>query len=131
MRMDGLDEYDSENTLVDDETWAIILEPALVGRPGVAEAMGRLLFYLKEAIESGPDGAARAVSTLMQGMHSVYPYTDTFGLSRRLWILSLEGDLTPTNEPKPLIEAAIESGWKETVVGRRHRAARRKRGSKR
>src|SRR5262249_16890080 len=99
----------------------------LKDRPGVAEALGRLLFYLKEAIELGPEGAVRAVNTLMEGIHMGYPYTAGFELSRKLWILSLEGDLTPANEPDSLIGAAIDRGWKETVTGRRRRAARQAR----
>jgi hypothetical protein len=43
MSIDDVDKYDSQNTLVDDETWAIIIEPALKDRPGVAETLGRLL----------------------------------------------------------------------------------------
>ncbi len=125
MGIADFDKYDSENTLVDDETWSIILEPALKDEPGVAEAMGRLLLYLKEAIELGPEGHTRAVNTLMEGIHMVYPYTTGFALSRKLWILSLEGDLTPANEPGSLIECALERGWKETTKGRRRRAARR------
>jgi len=118
------DQYDSENTLVDEETWNIILGPALRNEPGVGETIGRLLFYLKEAIESGPEGAARAVNTLMQGIDRVYPYTTAFALSNKLWILSLEGDLVPMDEPEPIVEAALERGWKNTVKGRKRRAAR-------
>jgi hypothetical protein len=36
----------------------------------------------------------------------VYPYTSSFALSRELWILSLEGYLTPANESDILIESA-------------------------
>lgn len=57
----------------------------------------------------------------------VYPYTTGFALSRKLWILSLEGDLTPPNELDALIMAALERGLGETVAGRRQRAARRAR----
>jgi hypothetical protein len=125
MEIADFDKYDGENTLVDHETWAIILEPALTDRPGVAEALGRLLLYLKEAIESGPEASDRAINTLMEGIHMAYLYTTTFGLSRKLWILSLEGDLTPANEPDSLIESAINRGWCETVKGRKRRATRR------
>ena len=38
-------------------------------------------------------------------------------------MLSLEGYLSPPNEPDSLIEAAFERGWPETLKGRR-RAAR-------
>ena len=54
----------------------------------------------------------------------MFLYTTAFELARRLWILSLEGYLTPPNEPEPVIERALEAGWKETLSGRRRRAAR-------
>ena len=126
----GFYKYDPENTLVDEDTWNIILERGLRSEPGVAETFGRLLFYLKEAIELGPEGVARAVNTLMEGIHLVYPYTTAFGLSEKLWILSLEGDLVPMNEPEPVVEAALERGWRDTVKGRRRRAARQSKRAK-
>ena len=91
----------------------------------MAEALGRLLLYLREAIELGPEGHARAVNTLMEGIRMIYPYTTGFVLSKKLWILSLEGDLTPASDPDSLIERALERGWKETTKGRRRRATQR------
>jgi hypothetical protein len=54
----------------------------------------------------------------------MFLYTPAFQLARRLWILSLEGYLTPPNEPEPVIEKALETGWKETLFRRRRRATR-------
>jgi hypothetical protein len=64
------------------------------------------------------------VNTLMEGIHLVYPYTTAFALSRKLWILSLEGHLTPGNEPDSTVNDAIQRGWKETARGQRRRAGR-------
>ncbi|HUK88867.1 MAG TPA: hypothetical protein VLZ81_00595 [Blastocatellia bacterium] len=124
MKVDEMDKYDPENTLVDGVTWDIVLEPALKDDSGLAETHGRLLLYVKEAVETGSEGAAPAINTLMEGIHRMFLYTTAFELARRLWILSLEGYLTPANEPEPVIEKALEAGWKETVSGRRRRAAR-------
>src|ERR1700733_7158424 len=121
MKVDDVDKYDPENTLVDDVTWDIVLEPALKDDPGVAEILGRLLLYVKETIESGPEEAAPASNTLMEGIHRVFLYTTTFELARRLWILSLEGYLTPPNEPEPAIKKALKAGWSETLWARRPR----------
>jgi hypothetical protein len=74
MKVDDLDKYDPENTLVDDVTWDIVLEPALKDDPAVAEILGRLLLYVKETVESGPEEAAPASNTLMEGIHRVFLY---------------------------------------------------------
>jgi hypothetical protein len=124
MKVDDVDKYDSENTLVDDVTWDIVLEPALKDDPGVAETHGRLLLYVKEAVETGSEGSAPAGNTLMEGIHRVFLCTHAFELARRLWVLSLEGYLTPPNEPEPVIKKALEAGWSETLSGRRRSAAR-------
>ncbi|HUK88866.1 MAG TPA: hypothetical protein VLZ81_00590 [Blastocatellia bacterium] len=49
-----------------------------------------------------------------------------FELARRPWIPSLEGHLTPPNEPEEVIEKALEAGWKETLSGRRQATRARK-----
>ena len=107
------------------------MEPALKDDPGVAEILGRLLLYVRETVESGPEEAAPASNTLMEGIHRVFLYTHAFELARRLWILSLEGYLTPTNEPEPVIKKALEAGWKETLSGRRRSAARARKAKSR
>lgn len=130
MGIEDFYKYDVENTLVDEVTWNIILEPALKNDPAAAEILGRLLLYLKEAIEPESARAAPAINTLMEGINLVYPYTTAFELSRKLWMLSLEGYLTPPNEPDRLIEKSLENGWKETLKGRRRAARRHKKGQK-
>ena len=100
----------NENLLADDETWRAILEPALCQDSAAVETLARLLFRLKKAIEDGPDGANCAVKALSDGIEFIYPYTKAHQAALRLYILSLEGNLKPHDEPLNLINAAIERG---------------------
>src|SRR5882672_1163865 len=43
--------------LADDEDWLLFVEPVLCENPGAAVSLARLLCTLKEAIDSGPEGA--------------------------------------------------------------------------
>jgi len=45
--------------LADQETWEIILDPAFCNDPGAADCLAHLLFILKKAIASGPEGCIR------------------------------------------------------------------------
>lgn len=99
-----------ENLLVDDETWRAILEPALCQDSAAVEVLARLLCRLKKAIEGGPEGATRAIKALADGIEFIYPYTKAHQAALRLYMLSLEGNLEPHDEPLNLINAAIERG---------------------
>lgn len=99
-----------DNLLADDLTWKAILEPALCQDSAGVEALARLLFALKRAIDSGPEGAMRASQALLDGIESAYLHTDAHKAALRLYVLSLEGNLTPQDEPLQLINAAIERG---------------------
>jgi hypothetical protein len=98
------------NLLVDDETWTAILEPSLCKDSAGIEALARLLFTLKKAIDSGPEGAMRASQTLLNGIELIYLYTNAHKAALKLYVLSLEGDLKPEDEPLQLINSAIERG---------------------
>lgn len=98
----------SENLLADDETWRAILEPALCQDSAAVETLARLLFTLKKAIEGGPEGASSAIKALSNGIEFIYLYTKAHQAARRLYMLSLEGNLKPHDEPLSLINAAIE-----------------------
>lgn len=102
--------YQDENLLADDLTWKAILEPALCKDTAGVEALARLLFTLKRAIDSGPEGAMRASQTLLNGIELVYLHTDAHKAALRLYVLSLEGNLPPQDEPLQLINAAIDRG---------------------
>jgi hypothetical protein len=93
--------------LADDEDWLSFVEPASCEAPGAAVSLARLLCTLKEAIDSGPEGAKRASFTLSDGIRIAYKYTEAHQLALRLFILYLEGRLRVEDEPLQLLSAAI------------------------
>lgn len=103
-------ECSSVNQLADDLTWQAILEPALGKDAAGVEALARLLFTLRRAIDSGPEGAMRASQTLLNGIELAYLHTNSHRAALRLYVLPLEGNLAPQDEPLQLINAAIERG---------------------
>lgn len=103
-------ECQSDNLLADDLTWKAILEPALCKDSAGVEALARLLFTLKRAIDSGPEGAMRASQTLLNGIELMYLHTKTHKAALKLYVLSLEGNLKPQDEPLRLINDALERG---------------------
>ena len=96
------------NLLADQETWKIILDPAFCNNPGAAECLAHLLFVLKKAIASGPEGSMRVINTLQDGIRIVWPYTEEHKLARELYEIYLSGDLKPWDEPRQLLEGALE-----------------------
>jgi hypothetical protein len=96
--------------LTDEEDWATILEPALCQDAAAVECLARLLFTIKRAIDSGPEGALRASTTLLSGIESIYLHTNAHKAALKLYVLSLEGNLEPQDEPLNLINAALERG---------------------
>ena len=102
------EEYSDRKPLVDGETWAAILEPELCKDSAAVEILARLLLTLKKAIDSGPEGAVRASRTRLGGVEFIYLYTDAHKAALKLYVLSLEGNLKPEDEPLHLINAAVE-----------------------
>jgi hypothetical protein len=98
--------------LADKEDWAAVLEPALCQDKAAVECLVRLLFTIKRAIDSGPEGAMQASRTLLDGIKFIYPYTNVHEAAVKLYVLSLEGNLKPQDEPLNLINAALERGEK-------------------
>src|ERR1044072_1127796 len=96
------------NLPADDETWAAILEPELCKDPAAVEILARLLLTLKKAIDSGPEGAMRASRTLLRGVELIYLYTEVHKAARKLYVLSLDGNLKPQDEPLNLLNATVE-----------------------
>lgn len=102
--------------LADEEDWAAVLKPALCQDAAAVESLARLLFTLKRAIDSGPEGAARASRTLLDGIESVYLHTGAHKAAVALYVLSLEGNLKPEDEPLNLITAALKRGRRHAAV---------------
>ena len=102
-------EETSADLLADDEEWLTFLNPTLC-KAVAAESLTHLLFRIKQAVESGPDGAQRASAALLVGIRSLYLHTAAHEAAVELYLLSLTGDLTPQDEPLQLLKAAIERG---------------------
>ncbi|HEV7374194.1 MAG TPA: hypothetical protein VGN95_05730 [Pyrinomonadaceae bacterium] len=98
----------SDNLVTDKETWTAILEPVLCQDAAAVECLARLLFTIKRAIESGPEGAIQASNTLLNGIELIYLHTNAHKAALKLYVLSLEGKLKPQDEPLNLINGAIE-----------------------
>lgn len=100
----------SKDDLLADETWIDILEPELCKDSAAVECLARLLFILRKEINSGSAGVRRASKILSKGIDVLYLYTDAHRAALKLYVLSLEGELKPQDEPLNLINAAIERG---------------------
>jgi hypothetical protein len=96
--------------LANEEVWTAILEPALCQDTAAVECLARLLFTIKRAIDSGPEGAIQASKMLLEGIESIYLHTNAHKAAVKLYVLSLEGNLKPRDEPLNLINAALERG---------------------
>jgi hypothetical protein len=96
--------------LPDEQPWINILEPELCKDAAAVECLARLLFSIKKEINSGKEGVKRARQILSKGIEVSYLYTDTHKAAFELYVLSLEGELKPQDEPLNLINAAIERG---------------------
>ncbi len=103
-------EHQPVSTLADEEDWAAILEPVLCQDAAAVECLARLLFTIKTAIDSGPEGAAQASKMLLDGIEIIYLHTNAHKAAVKLYVLSLEGNLKPPDEPLNLINAALERG---------------------
>ncbi|MGA9773917.1 MAG: hypothetical protein WBV94_33105 [Blastocatellia bacterium] len=115
-------ECDAESMLTDGETWLVFLETAFRRDPTGAETLAHLLFIIREAIESGPDGIKRAVNTLSCGLRLIYLYTDEHKLALKLYLLYLTGHLRPQDEPLTLLNSVIERGAAD--IDRAHKKRR-------
>jgi hypothetical protein len=92
----------------DNQTWINIFEPELCKDAAAIECLARLLFVIKKEIDSGSEGVKRASRILSEGIEAIYPYTNAHRAALKLYVLSLEGELKPQDEPLNLITAAIE-----------------------
>lgn len=108
--------------LIDEQTWRAIDDPK------TAEYIARRLFDIKEAIDSGPDGAREASEALLVNIEAAYLHTEAHRAAVKLYLLSLTGRLGPQDEPLQLINKAIKRGasqveraGKGTVRGKRRR----------
>ena len=108
-----------ELPILGEESWLALIDPAFHDRPEVAETFAHRLFALKEAIESGSEGAIRAVEAINEGIRLTYQYTNIHQAALRLFHLYLAGELPM--QPQALLEAAIERAYaREEATGARN-----------
>src|SRR2546423_14377914 len=107
-------EYQNEKLHADDETWTAILEPVLCQDEAAVELLARLLCTIRKEIENGPEGAIQASKMLLNGIELMYLHTKAHKAALKLYVLSLENNLKPQDEPLNLINGAIERGQSQT-----------------
>lgn len=107
---------DQPDLLVDEETWQAINDPA------TADHIARALFFLKQVIDSGPEGIREAGETLLASIEAAYLHTEAHRAALRLYVLSLTGHLKPQDEPLQLINGAIKRGTAQIEIERKGRA---------
>lgn len=112
---------DCQDLLIDEATWQAI------GDPRTAEYIARRLFLIKEAIDSGPEGASEASEVLLVNIEAAYLHTEAHRAAVSLYLLSLTGQLKPEDEPLRLINGAIERGARRVEVAEEGRVKGKRR----
>jgi hypothetical protein len=112
---------DCQDLLIDEETWQAIDDPK------TAEYIARRLFVIKEAIDSGSDGAREASGAILANIEAAYLHTDAHRAALKLYLLSLTGQLKPEDEPLRLINGAIERGARRVEVAGKGSGKRKRR----
>ncbi|HVF68293.1 MAG TPA: hypothetical protein VM914_11545 [Pyrinomonadaceae bacterium] len=111
---------DCRDLLIDERTWRAIDDPK------TAEYFARILFGIKEAIESGPEGVREASEEILANIESAYLHTEAHRAALGLYMLSLTGRLKPEDEPLQLINGAIERGAAQVELARKANGKRRR-----
>lgn len=108
---------DCQDLLIDEQTWRAVQDPTTT-----ADFIAQGLFILKEAIDSGPEGAKEASEAILANIESAYLHTDAHRAAVKLYLLSLTGQLKPEDEPLRLINGAIERGTARINLTKKERA---------
>ena len=101
---------DSDDIALDRETWEICFHDLLEKSPEFAERLARILFWLRYAVQNGPEGIAEADRSLTEGIKFAYLYTDAHRMAFELFLLYIDGHLEVPDEPKRLIGEAVARG---------------------
>jgi len=96
----------------DEDEWLDTFREYLCGRPELAEHVARIWFALIEHLSAnsetgGPEGVRNARFILKQALRLTYPFTRSYRLAYRNYLLSLSGQLKPEDEPAHLLKASI------------------------
>jgi hypothetical protein len=109
-----------QDLVLDEETWQSINDPK------TADYIAHRLFAIKEAIDSGTDGAKEASGAILADIEAAYLHTDAHRAALKLYLLSLTGQLKPEDEPLQLISGAIERGAAQIKLAGKGKAKRRR-----
>jgi hypothetical protein len=112
---------DCQDLLIDERTWQAINDPK------TAEWIARVLFVIRERIESGPEGVREASEAILVNIEAAYLQTEAHKAAVRLYMLSLTGRLKPEDEPLQLISGAVERGRTEVELARKKAEGKRRR----
>jgi hypothetical protein len=82
------------------EIWDSIVEP-FASDPAGAFVLAQVLFQLKEEIRNGRKESA--ITTLEEGIATLYPYTDAHRAAYKLYLLSVAGNLRPNHDPTVIV----------------------------
>src|SRR3984885_1384282 len=91
----------------DEDEWLDTFREYLCGHPDLAEHVARVWFALIEHLGEGPEGVRNARFILNQALRLTYPFTRSYRLAYRHYLLSLTGFVKPEDEPEQLLKASI------------------------
>ena len=91
----------------DEDEWLDFFREHLCGHPELAEHVARIWFALIEHHDQGQEGVRNARFILNQAMRLTYPFTRSYRLAYRHYLLSLSGYVKPEDEPAHLLKASI------------------------
>ena len=91
----------------DEDEWLDFFREYLCGHPELAEHVARIWFALLEHHSEGPEGVRNARFIIKQALSLTYPFTRSYRLAYRHYLLSLSGLVKPEDEPNNLLKASI------------------------
>lgn len=86
-----------KRAMIDPELWNGVLEP-YENDPQGAFILAQIFFYLKQSLET-PEGNETVSQALELAIDKLYPYTEHFQASRKVFTTALSGDLKPKDDP--------------------------------
>jgi hypothetical protein len=82
--------------------WDIVLEP-YSNDPAAAFMLAQNFSILKQKIQTNP---SEAVSTLDEAIEKLYPYTQAHSAAYQLFLLAIQGKLSPEHDPIKIAKKA-------------------------
>jgi hypothetical protein len=98
----------SKETFYDADNWQANFEEVLKGNPDLAHELAWLLHRIARELTEGKKGRKRVVNTMKLGVEWLYQFTDARKLSFQVFLLALEGRLTPSDKLEELLKGVIQ-----------------------